>query len=1122
MSPARPDAPAAVRSTVGRTAPAQVTAMVVTDGLGDHLSRTLTALAGQTRPPTTVLVVDVAPELDPAVVALVGGLWPRREGARSGAWVVSAAEARTFGDAVRTALAARGTPPVSPRAHSWLWLLHDDSAPEPAALAELLRAVEVAPSVGIAGCKQQTWSGTPQVIEVGLATSRFGRRMTGLDGPEVDQGQHDARDDVLAVGTAGALVRQDVWDALGGTDPALGPYGDGLELSRRARLAGHRVVVVPSAVVRHAQASIPAGGVLGRPGWDTRRSTQARRVAFLHSQLVGVPAVLVPVVAVLAVLSSVIRALGRVAIKEPNLVTAELMAPWSVLLRPGRIAAARRRARRTAELPRRALRPLQVGWTDVARQFYDRRLDAAEGRRSRIAPSELELSELAALRDRRRATFAALVVVALAVSATALGALLATGGVRVAGGALALGDAGVGGLWSAATSWWTPGGFGEPSPPDPFLWVLVPLTAMLGTAGQAAVALLVGAILLGAVGAWFAAGAVTRSVALRAWAALVWAAAPALLTSIESGRLGVVVAHAALPWFALGVARGVGVARVDVVQSGLVGAQRVVPVGDGAGATEVGVPVAELAPAERSPARPAPSATAEPSLAAAASAALALVVVTAGAPVLLPAALVVLVAVAPVVRRRRRLAWIAVPALAMHGPMIVAAIAALGADWWRVLVAEPGVPLAQGRVPAWQHLLGWPVPAPEWSVLGSGQVAGALPLVAAGILLALALPALLLPVPSARAARVGWFAAAVGIAVAVVAGRTLVGVAETVVTDPSGAQTTWEPVTASPGPGVSLAVAGLLLAALVGAARVRDSLARSSFGWRQLTVGVIALLAVVGPAVTLGVWTWQHRGGAGLQPGVAEAVVPAAGRQMQRSADAMRVLSLRFEADGTVRAEVLRDDGPQLTELSRLGGVREVLARDDHPAELEVADVSARLAAGSSSDVAGDLGRLGIGAVLVPGPSGAVARTELVGRLDATPGLQRVTETAPGVIWRVDAAGAGTTASWARLAEGDGAPVPVAAAGGRVDTTIDAGGTGRRLVLAERADPGWRAELDGRPLRAVPTNWHQTFEVGAGSGHLVVEHAPVVRTPWLAVQAIVLLLTGLLAVPVRRRRGGVR
>jgi hypothetical protein len=1093
-----------------------VTAVVVTDGLGDYLSRTLAALAAQSRPPTTVLVVDVAPVLDPAVVALVGGLWARGETARGRAWVVSAAGARTFGDAVRAGLVARGTPPVAPQARRWLWLLHDDSAPEPAALAELLRAVEVAPSVGIAGCKQHTWTDPSRVIEVGLATSRFGRRMTGMDAPEVDQGQHDARDDVLAVGTAGALVRQDVWDALGGTDPALGPYGDGLEVSRRARLAGHRVVVVPAAVVRHARASIPSGDVLGRPGWDTRRSTQARRAAYLHTQLAGVPAAAVPVVAVLAVLSSVIRALGRVVIKEPHLVTAELMAPWTVLGRPGRIAAARRRARRSAELPRRALRPLQTRWTDVARQFYDRRLDAAEARRSRVAPSELELAELAALRDRRRATFATVVVAALAVSATALGALLATGGLRVAGGSLTFGDAGVGGLWSAATSWWTAGGFGEPSPPDPFLLVLVPLTALLGTAGQAAVALLSGAILLGAVGAWFAAGAVTRSVSLRAWAALVWVAAPALLTSIEAGRVGVVVAHAALPWVALGVARGVGVARIDVVQSGLVGAQRVVPaaVPDGEPAEPA---VGDL---------PAPPATAEPSLAAAAGAALALVVVTAGAPVLLPAALVVLLAVAPVVRRRRRLAWIAVPALVMHGPMIVAAVAG-GADGWRVLVAEPGVPLAQARVPVWDHLLGWPVPAPEWSALAGtlpDQVTGALPLVASGILVALALPALFLPVPLARAARIGWFAAAVGIAAAVAAERTWVGVVETVATEAPGVGVTaWAPAAASPAPGISLAAAGLLVAALVGAARVRAPLARTTFGWRQLTVGVIALLAVLGPAVTLGAWTWQHRGAAGLEPAVTEAsVVPAAGRQMQRSADAVRVLTLGVEDDGVVRAVVLRGDGPQLTDGSRLAGVRDLLPESD-PAEIELADVAARLAAGSSSDVAADLGRLGIGAVLVPGPTGDAARTELVGRLDATPGLQRVTETAPGVIWRVDADGAGTTAAWARLAQEDGAaPVPVAAAGGRIDTVIDAGGSGRLLVLAERADPGWHAELDGRPLRAVPTTWHQTFEVGPGSGRLVVEHAPVVRTPWLAAQAVVLLLTGLLAVPVRRRRGGVR
>jgi hypothetical protein len=369
-------------------------------------------------------------------------------------------------------------------------------------------------------------------------------------------------------------------------------------------------------------------------------------------------------------------------------------------------------------------------------------------------------------------------------------------------------------------------------------------------------------------------------------------------------------------------------------------------------------------------------------------------------------------------------------------------------------------------------------------------------------------------VPLGRAARVGWFAAAVGLAAAVVAGRTVTGVARAV-----DGEHLWLPATASPAPGVSLAVAGLLLAALVGATRVREALARRSFGWRQLTVGLIAILAVLGPAVTLGAWTWQHRGGAGLAPVATEAsLVPAVGRQMQ--GEAMRVLVLRIEADGTVRALALRGDGPQLTEQSRLGNVRDALTAEADPVERDVADVAARLAAGSSTDLAGSLGRLGIGAVLVPGPADP-ARAELVGRLDSTPGLERVTETAAGVIWRVNAAGAGTTAAWARLVGADGAPVVVPAGRG-IDTVIPAGDPGRRLVLAERADPGWRAELDGRPLRAVPTEWHQTFEVGAGSGRLVVTHAPVERGPWLAVQAGVLLLTALLALPVRRRRGGAR
>ncbi|WP_257210690.1 hypothetical protein [Actinomyces ruminis] len=56
------------------------------------------------------------------------------------------------------------------------------------------------------------------------------------------------------------------------------------------------------------------------------------------------------------------------------------------------------------------------------------------------------------------------------------------------------------------------------------------------------------AIPLAALGAWYAAGAVTRRNPLRAWAALVWALAPALLLAIGQGRLTSVIVHLTLPW----------------------------------------------------------------------------------------------------------------------------------------------------------------------------------------------------------------------------------------------------------------------------------------------------------------------------------------------------------------------------------------------------------------------------------------------------------------------------------------------------------------------------------------------------------------------------------------------
>src|SRR5690606_36951730 len=136
------------------------------------------------------------------------------------------------------------------------------------------------------------------------------------------------------------------------------------------------------------------------------------------------------------------------------------------------------------------------------------------------------------------------------------------------------------------------------------------------------------------------------------------------------------------------------------------------------------------------------------------------------------------------------------------------------------------------------------------------------------------------------------------------------------------------------------------------------------------------------------------------------------------------------------------------------------------------------------------------------------ARDALVAELDATAGLERVTQNPSGILWRVQPAvpaGGGepepVVSAWARLVDrhpavGPTSEVAVEARGRPVETRIEAADAPRLLVLAERADPHWRATLGGRSLRAVANGWRQTFEVPERGGRLVVEHEAAQRTSW--------------------------
>ena len=1102
-------------------------AVVVSPGVSAYLPRTLRGLAEQTRPVGTVLVVDTsAPGREMGTgVPVHDAIDAAGLRAVSTVRVLRIPAPRTFGAAVRAALAdheqhlteqARRQELPAPPPARWLWLLHDDSAPEPRAHAELLRAGESGPSVAVAGPKQRDWARPDLLLEVGIRATATGRRVPDVEDGEIDQGQHDAREDVLGVGTAGALVRREVWDQLGGPDPSLGPYGDGLDLSQRAWLAGHRVVLVPGAVVHHARASYQGLRDLSSPRPDPqtvpdpRRSFAARRRSQLFLWLTTTPWYLLPLV-VLAVLAlAPARALWRLTTKEIGLVGAEMRAAAEVLAGPGAIWRARRRHRRTRKVPLRYLRPLRATWRDVARARHDERRSQAAARAHRVAPSELELRERAALARRRRGTLGLLLLGLTAVALVAFGPLLTEGALR--GGALATLDATAGGVWSAATSAWVGAGLGHAGPPDPLLSVLAlamtPLAPFGGSGNVLTAAVLVLAVPLAGTGAWFAAGAATRSVLLRAWAAAVWALAPALLVGVGQGRLGAVLAHLLLPWVALGVARAVGVQRRDVILPGIADARRADDEPEDADRPTVAAPALTAV-------RPSGG-----SIAAAAGAGLALAVVTAGAPVLLPAALLVLLGLALAVPRRRRLlALVALPPLLLLGPLLTAALSGTAEGSWRALVADPGLPLAADPGASWLAALGWPTALPALSGPWVLALAGGAAVAAAAVL------ALLRGTGRARAVRAGWLTVLAGLATALVSTRTPVAVGADLAGEASV-------VTGWGGPGTSLALLGLLVAATAAADGMRGLLTAHSFGWRHLLVGAVVAVMVLGPLATTGSWLATVL--RGQEPALLALAgrdappVPALARELQNGPERSRVLALNAEG-GAVRAEVWRHAGPQLTGEAAVVDVRG-LTPGGQPAEpdaasAELAELTAQLATGTAPAAGEQLGRLAVGVVLVPpltDPDAAPTRQELVARLDATAGLERVTENASGVIWRTSRSSTQPAAAQAvsrvRVVDPEGTVLALPAADVTVSTRVPAGPQGRTVVLAERADTAWRATYNGRPVRATTDGWRQAFEIPAHTGVLEIGYEPPWHLPWRVAQAVGLGLAVLLAVPVRRRR----
>ncbi|MEQ6896887.1 glycosyltransferase [Microbacterium sp. KR10-403] len=478
-----------------------------------RLERTLAALAAQTQPISALTIVLCGDDPDAAAFAAASHAHA----------VIDAPHATSFAEAL--GLAARDLQGDA------VWLLAQDTVPEPDALAQLSDALEIAPSVGLVAPKLVRWDERERIVSLGVTMTRLGRTI-GLADDEFDQGQHDATEDVLGVDVRAALVRTEAWNTVQGVDPALAGADEGLDLGVRIRLAGGRAIVVPSARV-----AVYGDGVAGLAGLPPERSihrTYATRRAQLHRRLAYAKAWAAPLLWLSLIPVALWRAALQLVAKTPGRILPEWGATGVSIVRLGALIRARGRIRRAHTVPWSQLAPLRMTRHKLRHSLHPDQ-DVREA-----------LSQRGELRFFTGGGAWA-VLGAIVVSIVMFPSLLVWP--ALGGGALAPLRSTVARLWSDAAFGRWPTGLGEVGPADPFSAVIAVLGSLWpGDPSRALVLLWVFALPLAVLGGWFAATRVTDRPVLRITGAVAWALAPTFLIALVQGRPAAVLVHLLLPW----------------------------------------------------------------------------------------------------------------------------------------------------------------------------------------------------------------------------------------------------------------------------------------------------------------------------------------------------------------------------------------------------------------------------------------------------------------------------------------------------------------------------------------------------------------------------------------------
>ena len=180
------------------------------------------------------------------------------------------------------------------------------------------------------------WTDPRLIVEAGLSTDASGHR-------QQIAALGDEPAEVLAVPSAGSLVRRDAWDDLGGFDPDFPLLREDLDFGWRANAAGGLVLSVPTARVRHARAVTTgqrAADAVGTP------LAAANRAHGLRVFLVNCSPFSFWLGMIRLPLLSLLRALAFVLLRRTGEARAEFAAATYLLSGRGGLRAARARRRR--------------------------------------------------------------------------------------------------------------------------------------------------------------------------------------------------------------------------------------------------------------------------------------------------------------------------------------------------------------------------------------------------------------------------------------------------------------------------------------------------------------------------------------------------------------------------------------------------------------------------------------------------------------------------------------------------------------------------------------------------------------------------------------------------------